>query len=298
MNIRQFKTEIKSRLRPVEEVIGNLLWNCNFAKDKTVVFVVGSQRSGTGMILKVLDRSPQTGVHLERKNSRAYDENFRIRSEGVIRFLMCTSRREFTVLKPLNDLQHIDTLLNFHPNAKAIWAYREWQGVVNSACHKWGNGWRDIIYAINSGKLTTPGRKIMGERVSGEARSLIERFCAENLTAQDGAALLWYLRNSVFFDLGLQSRPEVAVCKYKYLVSEPALYFKRLFDFIGCRFSSEYIRIVNVSSLDQGGGLADSVRPEIKSVCEDMIRRLDTVFLASERPSPAIDGGENLANRT
>lgn len=273
-------------LQPAKAFVGDLLWKCDLAKGKTPVFIVGCQRSGTKMVLQVLDKSPQTRIYRER-NRKVLDEDFRIRSEGAIRFLMCTRSRRFMVMKPLNDSQHTVRLLNFHPNAKAIWTYRGWQAVVNSASRtqKWNNkeGWKDIIVEVNSGNFTNRRQQTgIGELVSGKTRALIGRFCSEGLTAQDGAALFWYARNSVFFDLGLHSRPDVAICKYENLVSEPVPYFKRLFDFLGCPFSPEYTRLVKAASVSKHEEPANSVRPEIKSVCDEMLHRLDAVSPSSE----------------
>jgi hypothetical protein len=62
--------------------------------------------------------------------------------------------------------------------------------------------------------------------------------------------------------------------KYEDLILDPLTHFPRVFDFIGCRFLSKYVKIVQPKGADQSA--VPLFRPEIEEICAALMERLDS----------------------
>lgn len=235
------------------------------------LFVVGCQRSGTTMLLRVFEQSPECAVFHEG-NSAAFEDS-RIRGVDTIQRLIRESRNPVVVFKPLNDLQHTDTFLEVHLKAKAIWMYRQYQDVISSAVRKWGTAQRDLMYAIGRGVRRYREQAAISERMSPSVAALCRELCDDHMSSEDGAGLLWYVRNALYFDLSLHNDQRVLLVRYEDLVTSPEDQFQRVFDFIGCRFSREYIADIHRASI--GAFPVPVMSPKIESLCEEMMSRLN-----------------------
>ena len=238
---------------------------------KVSVFIVGCQRSGTRMLLNVIERCKQE-CQIYRESNQVAMSRYRLRDKNTIQGLIDGSRKRIIVFKPLNDSQHTDRLLEYSSNAKAVWIYRQYDDVINSSLNKWSTSWKDIVCGISKDSAYNES-----ERMSPDAKALIKKFCSQDMSSEDGAALLWYVRNLIFFDLELQNDHRVLLVNYEDLVIEPQRYFRRIFDFIGCHFSYKYIKDVSAASIKKSP--PPSIHPEIKSLCNEMIQRLNEQYV-------------------
>ena len=102
---------------------------------------------------------------------------------------------------------------------------------------------------------------------------MIKEFENNNLSAYDGAALVWYLRNCIYFDLNLKVEKNVLICKYEDLVLEPNVYFKRIFDFLGAKFLPLYVDDIHSNSVKKKD--KKTIQPAIEKLCDEMMCRLD-----------------------
>jgi hypothetical protein len=114
------RTTSKS-LKLLQRSVWQLLY-ISSSRSNTPVFVVGCQRSGTTMLLNVLERSPLCRVYHE--GDETVFSNYHLKEDAAIQKQVCKSLQQIVVFKPLNDLQHTDLLLETFPNAKAIWIFR------------------------------------------------------------------------------------------------------------------------------------------------------------------------------
>ena len=235
---------------------------------KIPLFVVGCQRSGSTMILNVLSRSPECRVYHEG-NSAAFD-HFRLRADQTIQRLINKGRQRVVVFKPLNDSQRAKRLLEVYMNARAIWVYRQYQDVVKSSVRKWGSAQKEILLGISEGCERIPGQDAISERMSPETMCLVKKLCSEDMTAEDGAGLHWYVRNLIYWEL--HDDPRVLLVRYEDLVKRPEGRFLEVFELIGCKFRQEYVSDIYDSSI--GTGEAASINGEIKGLCEEMTARL------------------------
>jgi len=249
---------------------------------KTPVFVVGVQRSGTTMLIDILDRSPLC------KSFQEVDErvmrDVRLREAAVVKEVIRKDYHPLLVFKPINDSQHADSFIRTYEGARLIWVYRDYNDVVNSALVKWAEWQKRIVLWVrdHSDDEANPTEEpykwfaIYRERITPETVEILRRCADDSLTDAEGAALLWYMRNILYFDQQLEGRPEVMLVKYEDLVREPAVYIKRVFDFVGCRFRPEYIADVRASSIARRS--RPELRRPIRDLCDGLQERLDAVY--------------------
>jgi hypothetical protein len=74
------------------------------------VYLVGVQRSGTNMLVRGLERSPEFEVRNE--NDGEAFERFQLRPDPVVRDLVMRSGHRYVLFKPLCDSHRVDEILD------------------------------------------------------------------------------------------------------------------------------------------------------------------------------------------
>lgn len=176
------------------------------------------------------------------------------------------------VLKPICESHRAVEFLSEFPGARIIWIYRGYRDTVNSAVAKWktsrkhlkelatgdaGAGWR--FGGLNAAKL-----------------ELVREVYDDGMSLHAADAMFWYLRTSLYFDLGLNSRDDVLLVKYEDLVTGPATQFPRIFSFLGCDFSLRYLEGVYSSSVASTS--FPSIPERITRLCTELEVRLDAHY--------------------
>jgi hypothetical protein len=204
-----------------------------------------------------------------------------------VKRLVQKSDEPIVVFKPVLDSQHTDRLLDIDPNAKAIWVYRDYRDVVSSSVKKWQGDQKDIMYGIAEGIRRDPKHHqyAIADRMSDQTVNLVKNLCNSGMSPEDGAALLWYVRNLIYFELGLEKDQRVLLVRYEDLVTRPQQYFPRIFHFIGCYFDQEYVSDIFDSSVRKNAGPA--INNEVELLCREMVQRLDQQYsLQMSQPLP------------
>lgn len=220
--IREGPRSVGARdLRRAEITIRRFGWTLTRgARIARPVFIVGLQRSGTEMIVQTLRNSPLIKVYNEHKNSAAF-RDYALRSDDTLINLMSKSRCQWVAFKALNDTHRIVHLLEHIGNSKngrAIWTYRSVEGRTRSILAKFGDVDLQILRRIAEGTYT--GWEL--DTLSKEKLELIRSFDYDDMTSESAAALGWYLRNSLFFELELDQREDILLASYDAIVAEPA----------------------------------------------------------------------------
>ena len=243
------------------------------------LFVVGCQRSGTNMLLDVLDKSPETWTY-EEDDPKAFIE-YRIKPLDVRNQLIASARCRWVAFKPICDSQHTDHLLAVHQGSRAVWIFRHYQDVANSTFAKWPKTQLNHLRRIATDDAQPHW---VTERVSAANRALVKELFSEDMPLIEAAALKWYLRNSFYFDLELHERPEdVLLVQYENLVTTPRHSFGQVFDFLGLEYRPEYSAGVFQSSVRKQD--FPDINPRVLELCEDMMTRLQSA--PAPQPEPA-----------
>lgn len=237
----------------------------------TPVYVVGLQRSGTNMVVRGLDRAPEFEVHNE--NDRRVFFRYQLRSVERVAEVVAASRQQFVLFKPLCDSDRtvalLDTISSAQP-ARAVWIYRAVDGRVRSAVTKFGEHDRDVLATVAAGG----GQSLWQSRgLTPAQRELVASLDPARLSAESGSALFWYLRNSLYFELGLDQRDDVALVSYDAFARDAESAMRRLCDFLGAAYRPELVAHVDRRSWRPGRELDIDAR--VRRLCGGLGERLD-----------------------
>ena len=237
----------------------------------TPVYLVGLQRSGTNMVARALEANPEFEVRNE--SDKAAFDRFRLRPEPVIRDLVIRSRQRFLVLKPLIDSHRVDELLDglgTPTDGKALWTYRCVDGRVRSALSKFGDNNLRVLRAISSGQA---GDLWQAQRLSADSVELVRGLDLDRVTPETAAAVIWYLRNSLYFELGLDTRDDCLLVSYDRLLDDPEGQVRRVCDFLGTEFVPSMTAGIGRRAAPGRPPLA--LDPAVRLRCTELEQRLE-----------------------
>jgi hypothetical protein len=244
----------------------------------SAIFVLGSGRSGTRVPIVVLERSPETITYSEG-HSRVF-RGALLRDDQVIHSLLKTTPFRTVVLKPICESYRANEFLNSFPNARVVWIFRDYRDAVNSATKKWTSALRHVRSLAN-GDLRSVGWRAGG--MTPEKLGLVRELCTPDLSLSGAHAIMWYLNNSMFFDLQMHQRDDALLVRYEDLVKDPLTYFPELFTFVGSTFDPKFVAGIYDRSI---GRDAFPVLPDaIEALCADVHARL-LDFYRSRRIAP------------
>jgi hypothetical protein len=252
--------------------------------DAIPVFLFGLPRSGTNMMVRGLDVSPQFEVYNDGDGAAFH--RHRLCGDETVRRLVSESRHRFVLFKPILDGHRIVELLDDLGTArppKALWAYRDVDGRARSALKKFGPA---AFIALRDIAAGTGEQRWQAQGLSEESLDLIRGVDWQRASAADGAALLWYVHNRRFFELGLDTRRDVLPVSYDAMVRAPERSMRTVCRFLGIPWDPGLAARIDDRSLSRRERLA--LDPRIRSLCEDLAGQLDA---ATEAASARLDDG-------
>jgi Sulfotransferase family len=234
-----------------------------------VLFVAGNQRSGTNMLMDVLERSLETDVFHE-KDPRAFID-YQMRELPIIHTLHSKSRAPLFVIKALCELQDLSSLLEEFKPAKLVWITRHHHDVVNSMMRSF-DGFSAQLQSIAADRNSSSWR---GRGMSDHTHQLVEHYAAKNVNDETAAALQWYYRNVLFFEQGFDTSADALLVHYENLVTQPVLEFQRIFDFLDLNFTPSISAKVFASSVNRNK--PPEIEPEVESLCLSLHDRFKAI---------------------
>lgn len=234
------------------------------------LFVVGSQRSGTTMLLEALERSPEIEVHHE--NSGAVMREARLISLENLIAVLGRSRAKLFALKPLCDSHWIDRLLQHVDGSRAVWMFRGWTDVVNSATRKWPGHGLEVARRFRAGDRRWLDWR--AERIEPRTRSAYDGMLELVNDDESARAAFWWLRNRIFFDRDLARQTAfIRPLRYESLVGEPARWLKGLMAFAGAGFDDRMATHIHSRSIARDEG--PDIPAPIRTACDALLAELD-----------------------
>jgi hypothetical protein len=196
-----------------------------------------------------------------------------------VRKIILASRQRYVLFKPLCDSHRVDELLALDtPTAgRAIWAYRGVDGRVRSALAKFGDTNLRVLTEIAGGRGDGMWQ---AQRLTDENQELIRSFDWTSMSPASAAALFWYVRNSLFFDLGLESRDDVLLSSYDALVARPSAGTQTLASFLGLPWHPGLA--THIERRDTTPTPPD-LDARVRALCDDLEARLGAVVAAQAR---------------
>lgn len=240
-------------------------------REKTIAFVFGCQRSGTNMMLRTLDRSLDVD-RVEETDTRAFRDT-RILPKAARNAVLSQSTAKCVVFKPICDSHRALELMAEHPGSKAVWTYRDYRDVANSAVEYWSDQMQQFIEDLLQGGGDWGVALWNREKVTDECLAEVREAAAAGLSPHGAASLFWYMRNRLFFEQKLEDNNAVLLTRYEHLVSDPAAEFKRLCGFLGVMYDADVVARVFSTSIRKRP--FPGVNPKIEFLCQGMVERLD-----------------------
>lgn len=267
----------EDRLDPVERIgtaLARYRWRRRHgvAAGRTVpVYLVGLQRSGTNMLVRGLERAPEFEVRNE--NDRRLFHRFQLREDPVLTAAIRRSRHAYLLVKPLCASHRVDELLALPGVApgRALWAWRDVDDRARSEVAKFGDANLRALRAIADG---TVGDRWPGGRLDAATRELIRELNPARMDPHSAAALFWYVRNALFFRLGLHRRPDVLLCSYDALVADPPAALRRVCGFLGFAYHPRLVAHVAARAPRRPRLPID---PRVRARCDELTGRLAAI---------------------
>lgn len=277
----------EDRLNPLERIpltLSKWRWRHahRVAPMATPVFLVGLQRSGTNMLVRGLERSPEFEVRNE--NDRAAFVRFRLRPDPVIRDLVERSGHRYVLFKPLCDSHRTAELLDrlgTPSPGRAIWVYRDVDDRARSAIAKFGSA---NLVALRKIALGQGQALWQAGGLSTRGLELLRSLDYDRMTPESASALFWYLRNSLYFELGLDERNDVTLVSYDALVENAERQMRFLCSFLALHYDPRFAS--HVSRRRPGSRVPLDIDGEIRRRCDDLRARLDEAAVAKASMSP------------
>lgn len=258
------RTQHKALLlaKKARQLVGN-------AKPASCVFIAGRQRSGTNMLMDVLERSMETDVYHE-SDARAFD-NYEMRPRPVIHQLIADSRAPQFIIKALCESDQLKDLLDEFAPAKSVWMVRDYNDAVSSALVSFNN------FAARVGRIAQDRLSSgwVGRGMSDETHALVRTLYTSEMDDATAAALIWYFRNILYFEQNLHQDKRLILAHYENMVTAPQIEFPRIFDFLGLDYSPFVSRKVFASSIRRREPPA--IAAPVRELCIALTQRLQAV---------------------
>jgi hypothetical protein len=248
--------------------------------EKHTTLVCGVQRSGTEMLMHILERSNETDVY--RETDRRAFSHYNMRPPTVMRHLIEKSCVGRIVVKALLESDKTAELLQELAPAKAIWMVRHYDDVVNSCMQCWP-GDRNHIGKIIVDRNAAGWR---GRGMSDETHALLREYYHPDMDDSSALALFWYYRNQLLFDQKLEEDPRLLILRYEPLVQFPEKYGPIVARFVGIAFTPAMMRLVFSDSVRKRP--PPNVEPRIRALCDPMLNCLTLLSQRIEVPDVTI----------
>lgn len=242
---------------------------------KSLVFVLGCQRSGTTMLMQTFRRDFQTRLYGETGLSLGRWENKRkLKPYDEIEQIIARENPAFILTKPLVESQNALKLLDHFPHSKVIWMYRHFKAVVRSSSKKFGP--ESMMYNLRP--IVQNGDHWASENISDHVREIVTQYFSEDMQPYDAEALFWYARNRLFFEQNLDQHPRIFLCKYEDIVAEPAKMMPQIYNFVGYPYPGDrIIQHIHTGSINRGAEI--ELNPEIEVLCDGLLQKFDETYL-------------------
>lgn len=218
------------------------------------------------MLMEALEQHWRTDVYHET-DTRAF-EQYQMRDLTIIRSLVLRSRASHIVVKALCEAQHIRELLDTFPNARAIWALRNYHDVSDSMARQFSS----TAKALKQMRVDPALGGWRGERLSPSVRSLLQDYIHDDISEISAAAFQWYMRNQLYFDQELERDRRVRVLLYEDLVTKPETTFEAVAGFLGLDFRRSMVANFHASSVNKADRA--TIDPRIDTLCSQLFSRL------------------------
>ena len=246
-----------------------------YTEHKQILFIIGCQRSGTSLILRIFENDLNTKTFAEHSILSSKDEyKIRLNPLHLLKKDIQKFRASFIVLKPLVESQNVLKLLEYFDNSKALWMYRDFRDVAASNLNYFSinNGIKNLRPIVENDISNW-----ISEKVSKNVREIILSHFSENMNPYDAAVLFWYTRNCLYFELGLDQNPNILLCKYEDLTARPVHIVKAIYRNLNQNYPGAKIhKEIHSKSLNRGQKI--NLSPKVEKLANGLLDKLNKTY--------------------
>jgi len=231
------------------------------------IFIVGNQRSGTTMLLRQLEKHIDVDSYGE--SSKAM-KALRIKSLTYIKKIVHKTKAKIVIFKPLEDSHRVLEFLNTLDSSKVIWVFRHYLDVAKSSMKlNWGRHCKEYVENINAG-IYFPYNESLN--LSDKNVQLVKNLYHADISEETCIAIIWYLRNTIFFDIDLAKNHRVLLVCYEKLVNNPEEEMHRILLFLGIKKTKAIIKGIHKKSIKKE--TESIIDPNVKKICDKIYKDL------------------------
>jgi hypothetical protein len=235
---------------------------------KRILFVCGAAKSGKTLLCNMLERDMRATVFREESALSGRDGNrlrFKSFSEVAAVFERCPT--PIIVAEAKVESQRAAELLRAFPDARVLWVWRHFKGAVAADLRRFSSQ-RETLLAVVRGDPTN----WRSEGVSPVTREVVCARYSPDLPRPDVAALFWYVRNTLWFDQGLDRSPSAYLVQYEEFCRSPDSVLRHIYDAMGLPMPMlDAGRSIDLSFLET---VPLDLRSDTEALCAGLVERL------------------------
>jgi hypothetical protein len=242
--------------------------------------VVGCQSSGSTLISSLFDADADCRVFGEYSVlSSVGKDGIRLNPLPDVAAVLSRVPAPLVVIRPLVETQRARTLLNYFPKARALFIYRRYEDVASADLRRFGpRNAIDNIRPIATGNM----HDWRSAGIAAAVRGRIAALFSESMSPYDAAALFWYARNQLYYDLELATHRETMLCRYEALLADPVAVMRRVYEFSGVACPDlSHSRKMCAAAVTRSESL--ELLPEVRALCDQLQARLDAQYELQSR---------------
>jgi hypothetical protein len=151
--------------------------------------------------------------------------------------------------------------------ARTLWVVRDWRDSANSAIRSFPNfvpQWHRLANGFE--------KDWRGRGMSPAIRELLAALYRPDASEAEGAAIMWFYRNALFFEQLLAADPRVRVVFYENLVQHPQREVAAVYDFLGLHgFNQRVAGRIHSRSVKHRSPAG--IAPAVAELCDDLLAR-------------------------
>ena len=231
-------------------------------------FVFGQQRSGTSMLMYLLEMHDMTELYDEAWESPVFRE-YRIRSFEAVDVALARSRARLVCVKPICDSHVIRRFLERYPEGRHLWIHRHYLDAANSTIRMFEKSDRALRIVCTGGT----GGGWFQEGISEEMLRRLKKVYRPHFSRLECACLVWWARNRLVLEEDLAREENVYLLRYEDLVTRVEEETRQLFRFLGLPFQRSVTAHVHAESIRRHD--YPPVDPTVADLCEELTENLD-----------------------
>jgi len=236
-------------------------------KNTTPIFIMGSGRSGTTMMINIFHRDCR--VEALDENDPNIAQNYILKMDKVPNVIKA-SKASFLVMKPILNSFDAKDLLKAYANAKVIWMLRNYKDVIASSIIKFDTVVSDymkeyVLHGIGSNWIT--------KGLPADTRGILSALKTSEFSCHSWMALVWWAVNRTIILDDLIDSDRFYLVNYESLVRSPAFTLENIYKFINLKYQKKTTRFIHASSIEKGKTI--EIHPQVDNLCKKLIFQIN-----------------------